>query len=172
MHAPCASHEAKNPACAAVDLGFGASVAHLWSPCALRNRNRQRSSLLLIRFAFLFKSSKRAANQCSKQIQAAQIAVMTVLLDPSILSDLETCRTRLGKKATFEKAIVDVCLILRTQTAQRALAPVHSKLMEVCARCMTLLKARYTSTAFWKAGDEMLAESQVSCLMRIARLAT
>ena len=94
---------------------------------------------------------------------------MTVLLDPSILSDLETCRTRLGKKATFEKAIVDTCLILHTHTAQLEFAPVQSKLMEVCARCMTLLKARYTAAAFWRAGDEMLAECQVSCLTRTSQ---
>ena len=87
---------------------------------------------------------------------------MTVLLDPSVLSDLEKCRTRLSKKATFESAIAEACLVLRRSPAQTALAPVQVKLMEVCTRCMTLLKTRYTSAAFWTAGKDLFAMCQVS----------
>lgn len=85
---------------------------------------------------------------------------MTVLLDPSMLSELESCRTRLSKKATFESAIADVCLLVKADHAQTALQPVQVKLLEVCARCMTLLKTRYTSSAFWKAGKDLISSCQ------------
>ena len=86
---------------------------------------------------------------------------MTMDLDPSLLTDIEKCRSRLSKKATFESAIAEACLLVRENPAQIALAPVQVKLMEVCARCMTLLKTRYTSAAFWMAGKEFLALCQV-----------
>lgn len=88
---------------------------------------------------------------------------MTVLLDPSMISELESCRTKLSKKATFESAIADVCLLVKANHAQAALQPVQVKLLEVCARCMTLLKTRYTSSAFWKAGKDLISSCQVSC---------
>lgn len=90
---------------------------------------------------------------------------MTVLLDPSMLSELESCRNRLSKKATFENAIADIFLLVKANPAQTAQQPVQVKLMEVCARCMTLLKARYTSPAFWKAGRDLIASCQVSCTL-------
>lgn len=90
------------------------------------------------------------------------MTVQNDLLDPSVLSDLEKCRTRLSKKATFESAIADACFLVRNNPAQSALPPVQVKLMEVCKRCMTLLKTRYTSSAFWTAGKGFLALCQVS----------
>ena len=86
---------------------------------------------------------------------------MTVLLDPSIVSDLEACRTRLAKKATFEKAVADVKVIVQSHHAQFALPSAQAKLLDVTGRCMTLLKTRYTSPAFWRIGSELLAQCQV-----------
>lgn len=90
------------------------------------------------------------------------MTVQKDLLDHSVLSDLEKCRTRLSKKATFESAIADACLLMRRNPAQVGLAPVQVKLIEVCTRFMTLLKTRYTSSAFWTAGKNFLALFQVS----------
>lgn len=92
------------------------------------------------------------------------MTVQAELLDPSVVTDLENCRTRLSKKATFESAVSDACLLVRKNQAQTALEPVQSKLMEVCTRCMTLLKTRYTSSVFWTAGKDLLALCQVTSL--------
>ena len=86
---------------------------------------------------------------------------MTVLLDPSVITDLQGCQTRLAKKATFEKAVTDIGHLIRNNAIQFALPTVQNKLLEVVARCMTLLKTRYTSSAFWKAGSDLLVECQV-----------
>ena len=85
---------------------------------------------------------------------------MTVLLDPSIVSDLEGCRARLAKKATFEKAVTEIRQLLQINATQFALPTVQAKLLGVLARCMTLLKTRYTSSAFWKAGSDLLLQCQ------------
>ncbi len=87
---------------------------------------------------------------------------MAVLLDPSIVSDLEGCRARLAKKATFEKAVTELRQILQNHATQFAFPTVQAKLLDVLARCMTLLKTRYTSSAFWKAGSELLLQCQAS----------
>lgn len=92
------------------------------------------------------------------------MTVQAELLDPSVVTYLERCRTRLSKKATFESAVADACLLIRKNQAQTALEPVQSKVMEVCTRCMTLLKTRYTSSAFWTAGKDLLALCQVKSL--------
>ena len=86
---------------------------------------------------------------------------MTVLLDPSVVADLENCRTRLAKKASFEQAVASIQTIVQNNGAQFALPDAQSKLLDVLARCMTLLKTRYTSTAFWRAGSELLVQCQV-----------
>ncbi|KAL0022010.1 hypothetical protein WJX77_005908 [Trebouxia sp. C0004] len=44
------------------------------------------------------------------------VCSMTVLLDPSIVSDLEGCRARLDKKATSEKANQGVIRLLQQQS--------------------------------------------------------
>lgn len=88
---------------------------------------------------------------------------MTVpLRESSIISYLEGCRTRLAKKATFEYAITEIKVLLDHSGVGLKLAAVQRKLVEVLARCMTLLKTRYTSSAFWKAGSDLLAQCQVS----------
>lgn len=87
---------------------------------------------------------------------------MTVLLDPSVVQELENCRTRLAKKATFERAVADLQTIVQTHYVQFALPSAQSKLLDVLARCMTLLKTRYTSPAFWKTGSELLKQCEVS----------
>lgn len=86
---------------------------------------------------------------------------MTVpLRESSIISYLEGCRTRLAKKATFEYAITEIKVLLDHSGVGLKLAAVQRKLVEVLARCMTLLKTRYTSSAFWKAGSDLLAKCQ------------
>ena len=53
--------------------------------------------------------------------------LMTVLLDPSIVSDLEGCRARLAKNATFEKAIKEVRQLLQNNPTQFALPAVQAR---------------------------------------------
>lgn len=80
----------------------------------------------------------------------------------SVISDLEACRSRFTKKASFEAALQDVARLIRDRMAHFALPEVESKLLELLARCVTLLKTRYTSLAFWRAGSKLLETASVS----------
>ena len=85
----------------------------------------------------------------------------STLVDNSLLSELDACRGKLTKKATFETSLKEVIRLMHQQTQQFALPEVEQKLLEVSARCVTLLKTRHTLPAFWRAGSELLAQAQV-----------
>lgn len=78
-----------------------------------------------------------------------------------IIAGLEASRSKLTKKATFEAALQDMSEIIESKSAEFALSEVESKLVEVLARCVTLLKTRYTSLAFWRAASKLLEKAQV-----------
>lgn len=86
------------------------------------------------------------------------------LLVASVIGELEACRNKLTKKATFETSLQDIARLIGEKTAQFALPEVEIKLLDVSARSVTLLKTRYTSPAFWRAVASMLATAQVPCL--------
>lgn len=77
-----------------------------------------------------------------------------------ITTGLEASRSNLAKKATFEAALQDISEIIKSNPGQFALSEVESKLVEVLARCVTLLKTRYTSLAFWTAVSKLLETAQ------------
>lgn len=83
------------------------------------------------------------------------------LVHASVIGELEACRGKLTKKATFETSLQEVVRLIQGQTPQFALPEIEQKLLEVSARCVTLLKTRHTSPAFWRAGSELLAAAQV-----------
>lgn len=116
-------------------------------------------------------SSRRAADCGVQQIVADCDCILmpaSILLDPSVISELEGCRARLGKKATFEAALDDTAHIISGRSSQFSDTAVQSKLLDLLARSMTLLRTRHTSVAFWRAEQRLLAASKVGILASLS----
>ena len=71
--------------------------------------------------------------------------------------DLEDIRKRVSKKATFEEAVADLQKLLRDNPSQISQEAVFN-LME---RIMVLLRTRFTSPAFWRAGRGLYETAKV-----------
>jgi len=70
-------------------------------------------------------------------------------------------KQRLERKATFEAAVKDLtCAIKALGTAD---TPATAADLTLVPRVHTLLKARYSNPAFWKAGLELFKAVQVGC---------
>ncbi len=68
-------------------------------------------------------------------------------------------RQRLERKATFEAAVKELTCAVKAAGTQ---ADFHADLV---ARVHTLLKARYSNPAFWKAGLELFKAVQVCAVL-------
>ena len=82
------------------------------------------------------------------------------LADPCISMGvhIEDLRVRLGRKNTFEAALVDLERLL---TADQAISAAPA-FQDAVQRSFTLLKSRYTTPAFWAAGRRLYLAAKVS----------
>lgn len=75
--------------------------------------------------------------------------------------DLEDIKRRLSKKATFENAVADLQKLLRDSPDLVS----QDAVFDLMKRIMVLLRTRFTSPAFWRAGRGLYETAKVNtCL--------
>ena len=77
--------------------------------------------------------------------------------------DLEDIRRRLQKKATFEAALAD----LQKQLRDNPTLAGQDAVFDLIKRISTLLKTRYTSPAFWRAGRSVFETAKVGDVLSL-----
>ena len=77
----------------------------------------------------------------------------------TVVADIVAARARLAKRATFEVAISELCTIAEDRTAISS-AGAQQELWGACCRAHQLLKSRYSSPPFWKAGQRLFISAQ------------
>lgn len=73
----------------------------------------------------------------------------------SSIHTLEELKQQLEKKGTFSAAVAGLKELVKQARNQPRCSP---DLLQVVTRCHTLLKARYTNPAFWKAGQALFID--------------
>jgi hypothetical protein len=71
-------------------------------------------------------------------------------------------KQRLERKATFEAAVKQLTCAVRALGPSHTPAAAAAAELDLVPRVHTLLKARYSNPAFWKAGLELFSAVQVS----------
>ena len=92
---------------------------------------------------------------------AEQTGVPDASYTSEMAVDLDDIKRRVSKKATFEDAVADLQKLLEDQLSHVS----QDAVFDLMKRIMVLLKTRFTSPAFWRAGRGLYETAKVStCL--------
>jgi hypothetical protein len=76
-------------------------------------------------------------------------------------ADLEDIRKRVSKKVTFENALADLQTLLRDKPSFVR----EDAVFDLIKRIMVLLRTRFTSPAFWRAGRNLYIMAKVANIL-------
>jgi E3 ubiquitin-protein ligase AIP2 len=78
-----------------------------------------------------------------------------------LLHRLQGLREQLGKKQTFESAVCSAQSLFKYEFSDDCTTAIKEAWVALLQRCMTLLRTRFTSPAYWQAGYNLFTQAQV-----------